>query len=313
MAYRLDPEEPLHAGAGRIVRDEVEGALAELDAGSHERDTRVHRARRHLKRARAVLRLVRPGSGPPLVHLDRQLRDAARLVATTRDAAVAVQAFDAVRERFPDETDWPAFRLVRTGLVLRHRSLILSTVTAGRIDDLRSELEHTRRTMTPWAPGAGGFEAIAPGLAATYRSGRVGMAAAYRRPSAERFHDWRRHVRYHALHAALLRGGCGRVAESRIKRAGRLAETLGVEHDLSVLGALLVERPARFGGPAAVFPLLDLIERRRAELRAVARPAGKRLFRARPAHVVDRFGQRWADRPGRGATSGTGFRRTVAA
>lgn len=293
MAYRLIADEPVHAGTGRIVGEEIDAALAELNAGPLERDTRIHRARRHVKRARGVLRLVRHDLGDEFVAADRRLRDAARLVATTRDSAVAVQAFDSVMSRFPRQGNRPAFQLVRTGLVLRHRSLVLAPATAGRLDGFRQELLAFRDAMPLFPLAPAGFELIAPGLLATYRRGRGAMAAAYGRPSAERFHDWRRHVRYHALHAALLRDRCGHIASARMRRAGSLAETLGAEHDLAVLGALLVERPARFGGPAAVFPLLDLIERRRAELRAQARRLGKRLFGARPAQLVGRFASRW--------------------
>jgi hypothetical protein len=313
MAYRLNRDEPVAAAARRVVREEVDAALAELGAGPLERDTRVHRARRHVKRARAALRLTRTGLGEQFSALDRRLRDAARLVATTRDSAVAVQAFDSVMTRFSAEAERPAFQMVRTGLVLRHRSLVLSNSTIDRLDGFRNELVLFAATVPAWSVAASGFAALESGLRSTYGSARETMDAAYRRPSAERFHDWRRHVRYHALHAALLSGVCGHVATARVKRAGRLAETLGIEHDLAVLGALLVERPARFGGPAAVFPLLDLIERRRAELRAAARPLGSRLFGARPSRVAERFARRW----GAGAASvdarGASMRRVVAA
>jgi hypothetical protein len=157
------------------------------------------------------------------------------------------------------------------------------------------------------------FEAAARGLRSTYSRARAEMAAAYRRPSAERFHDWRRHVRYHALHASLLRDVCGRVAASRARRAGDLAETLGVEHDLAVLGSLLMDRPAPFGGTRSVAPLLDLIERRRTELRTAARPAGKRLFAARPAEVTNRFTRRWEHHLRRETAVPAGLARSVAA
>lgn len=91
MAYRLSRGEPVHHAATRIAGEELSAAIVQL---RHHGDphSRVHTARKAIKRARALLRLVRGGLGPAFAAENLALRDAARLLSQRRDAAVALTA-----------------------------------------------------------------------------------------------------------------------------------------------------------------------------------------------------------------------------
>ncbi len=59
MSYRLKKEEPLAAGIRRLAREQLEQALGEIKAVSHEDGgAAVFATRKHIKRTRALLRLA---------------------------------------------------------------------------------------------------------------------------------------------------------------------------------------------------------------------------------------------------------------
>src|SRR4051794_33277378 len=92
MAYKLKDDEALAEGVRRIARAELVEAI-EIAKGTREVDnTPVHETRKHLKKARAALRLVRKEIGRSLFRQqDHRLRDIGHLVSEVRDAEVRLQ------------------------------------------------------------------------------------------------------------------------------------------------------------------------------------------------------------------------------
>ena len=76
----------------RICRKQIECALAIAKGEKETDDTPVHETRKHLKKARAALRLVRKEIGRGLFRQqDHCLRDVGRLISEIRDAEVRLQ------------------------------------------------------------------------------------------------------------------------------------------------------------------------------------------------------------------------------
>src|SRR5438876_12383281 len=92
MSYELRHEECLGDGLRRICRKQVELALAFTRGEKETDDTPVHETRKHLKKARAALQLVKKEIGRGLFKKqDRCLRDVGRLISEIRDAEVRLQ------------------------------------------------------------------------------------------------------------------------------------------------------------------------------------------------------------------------------
>src|SRR3954469_2781019 len=92
MSYQLRADEALADGLRRICRDEICKAVSVADGSRQTADTPVHQTRKHLKKARAVLRLVRKEIGHAMFRQqDHRLRDAGRLVSEVRDAEVRLE------------------------------------------------------------------------------------------------------------------------------------------------------------------------------------------------------------------------------
>ena len=92
MSYQLRPGQRLGNNLRRICRKQIEAALAITKGDKETSDTPVHEVRKHLKKARAAVRLVRKEIGRGLFReQDHALRDVGKLTSEIRDAEVRLQ------------------------------------------------------------------------------------------------------------------------------------------------------------------------------------------------------------------------------
>jgi CHAD domain-containing protein len=292
MSYRLRVSEPIAEGVRRIATAQVDAILDALDARALSPDEAVHRVRERCKRVRALLRLARPALGRHYEEADARFRDAARTLTAVRDAAVLVGAHDALVGHFRHEVGRRAFAPVRRALTLRRRALADGD-QAVLLEALREAMTQARAEIGAWSLEGEGYDALREGLRCEHRRGRWAFRTACADPSDERLHEWRKRVKDHWYHALLLRDAWRRVERAWSHEAKRLADLLGDDHDLAVLAQALYGEPDRFGRLRTVQALLGLIDRRRGELQAVARPLGGRLYAEHPGAFVARLGAYW--------------------
>ena len=286
-------------------------------------ETAVHELRKSLKRLRALLRLLEPRLGEDtFAREDAALRGSAKKLAGARDSDVLLATLDALIERHPR-------KLEGRGGVLRLRAHLLSERERARRETLGdagvraevlAELQACRVRVSAWRlDDHGGVELVQPGLTRLYRQGRgrYRRAAHGRGDAAHALHRWRKRVKElrYAAQMLLLDEGQEptvrpkrgrdrrRWARSRKdaawlrrveRRADKLGEILGDEHDLAVLGEYVRAQRTRGAGAGARSGarsrklLRKLIARRRRELRKAALREGERLYRRSPQKFVRR-------------------------
>ncbi len=89
MSYELRAEESLGDGVRRVCRRQIALAMEASQSARTERDSPVHRTRKHLKKARAALRLLDGVvARDEFERARKRLRDVARLLSDIRDAEV---------------------------------------------------------------------------------------------------------------------------------------------------------------------------------------------------------------------------------
>ena len=291
MSFRLDPREALAGGLERSAREQLEHALGELGEPGRDCHAAIHEARKSCKRLRGLLRLARHGLGAKVYRRENAaLRDAARRLSALRDAEALLETYDALDARFAGVVDRRRIAPVRRALAGRHAALSESDLET-RVAAFCDDLEGVRARLPSW-PLADDFEVLARGLKQTYKRARQAMDAAYDAPSGERFHDWRKRVKYHRYHLELLAALWPRQVAGRRKEVKALGGMLGDEHDLVVLEAVLVADAGSFGEASARL-VGALAARRRAELRVAMRPLGQRLFAEPPGALARRFAVYW--------------------
>lgn len=297
MPYRFRRRETVLAGVRRIAREQVDDALAAARAvNSHPHDA-VHEVRQRCKKVRGLLRLVRSRMTTGYRKENAFFRDAAAGLSHLRDAQSMVVCFDRLCACFPDETENPPIAAI--GRQLRRRRRRLAAGTAGKglrkqLKRFRRQMREARQRVNRWQLAADEFDALAGGFNQTFCSAWDAMMRAYRDPTAENFHEWRKHVKYHGYHCRLVRGVWPAVMDACRDAADKLGEWLGEDHDLAMIRQCLLQAPDEFGKLSAVNALVELIDRRRGQLHALAQPVGFRLFAHDPAAVTQWLADCWS-------------------
>ena len=285
MPYAILPEDPsVEAALRRIAREEAEGALA-LTQGTGDLGPRVHAMRKTVKKLRGLLRLVRPVF-PHARAENAMLRDAGRGLSDLRDAAVQLATVERLSGEMPEER---RLRLLapfrdaagRQDAQAAPRLLPAFAAAMAGLRD-RSETWHLRRD---------GWEALEPGLAATWAAARADQKTARKHPTPDALHDWRKRVKDHWYQARLLRPIWPAMMDPHIAAADELGEALGQVNDLAVLRDRLEAAPLE---EALRSEARDLADLRHAALMARALPLGQRLLAGRARTLTDRWGAWWA-------------------
>ncbi|MGD9762802.1 MAG: CHAD domain-containing protein [Candidatus Binatia bacterium] len=274
MAYRLETEERIDDAVRRIAGEQIEQAVARLPAKRTPSVEAVHEIRKRLKKTRAVLRLVRDALGPAYQAENAALRDIAAKLAPLRDAAVVVESFDGLRQRFRAEMRSRAFARLRDALLERQRAAARS-VDAGRVGEVRQDLQVLLTRIATWHIDGDPGGAVISGSTRAYQRARKGFRRAYRDGSPECFHEFRKAAKDCWYHTCLLEPMWRPVLKGYRTALHDIGDLVGEEHDLSVLADVL--RGLEGVDANAVHTAGGLIDRRRHDLRAEVAPVAARV------------------------------------
>jgi CHAD domain-containing protein len=281
----LDPDEYPAAGIRRIGRGQIDLALGQLqNSPAQDLDEGIHEARKAFKRQRAVLRLVRGVLGPEAYRRENEVfRDAGRELSDMRDRQVMVETLDVLMSRYANRIPPGAFAGLRAALVGEYEAARERVHDGGQaIGPVLVKVRAARRRVAGWPlPPDGDSAFLAPGFERIYRRGRLAWRAAKKDPNTETLHELRKRAKdlWHAAEVLTPHRPkrMGKVA----RRAHRLADAVGDDHDLAVLVEAARERSATLS-PDELRLLEGLIERRRARLQS------KGLSRARSLYAPPR-------------------------
>jgi CHAD domain-containing protein len=293
MSYRLHFNKSLADGMPRIVREQLDRAIAELTGDDTDLPEAVHQVRKRCKKIRGLLRLFRGSFSASYSQKNAWFRDLARRLSAARDAEAMLETLDMLCDAFGEDLGADAFATLRHALVARRAEVQEDVELPQRVRDTIAQLQDARIRVLGWSPDEGGFAAVEKGLARTYRRARKALHASYKTPTPDRFHEWRKRVKYHWYHLRLLRELWPVPMKALAAETRQLADLLGTDHDLAVLRETLVQEHDELGGREEVNALAALAERRQDQLRAEAQTLGWRLFAETPADFCHRLHACW--------------------
>jgi CHAD domain-containing protein len=263
-------------------------------------DETIHEVRRGLKRARATLRLMRGAIGPDAYHHHNVLlRDAARPLTPLRDSIILIRTLKGLAN---GQSGADAFRAdLRRHLRLEHASA-RAHLSAADIKKLTATLAAARQGLAELPDELLDRGALRAGLERAYRSARRAYRRARKRASDPNLHEWRKQTKYY-LHQLELVAALDkdRFARSR-KRAARLADRLGDDHDLAVLSEKILQHAHSANSPSrnpAVEELLRRLAQRRKRLQRKAARLGEPLYSSRARRIGRKVGRKAGRKVGR--------------
>jgi CHAD domain-containing protein len=286
MSYRLDLDEPVPAALRDVATERLERAVRRLrEEHGDDPVEAVHGARKDLKKARALLRLARPGMPRDAYRREnRTLRDIGRAMSGGRDADVMVETSEALADRFGHSRELAALHR-RLAAHARGRQ------DAADVGALVDALHQAAERAASWPFGDCDLATLQAGEKRAYRDGRRAFADARANPSPERLHEWRKRAKDLWYHHRLLANAWRGPMKAHADECDALGKLLGDDHDLATLADTLTAADGVDAPPSVdVDTLTCLIERRREELRAEAFALGERLYAERPKAHARRIG-----------------------
>jgi hypothetical protein len=310
VAFALRPKRRLERELRRLAKKQLESARESLRARAG--DPAIHKARKRVKKLRAILRLVDDEpQADQRRDAEKMLRQAGHALSAMRDADVMIETFDALRERYPRRLSEHSYAIVRRHLVFvkscsetqaRRARLLARTAGCLRAVERSARRWPLPKLRTPDLPRL---------IKAAYREGRAEMKRAVVSNASVDVHRWRRRSKALWYDLRLLKELAPRV-RPLADALKRLDALLGDDHNLHVLAAELSSQASLRPNPG-VDKVIALAFSEQAKLRSEAFDLGRRLFGMRPkefAAELDAYLRPPARRPRRFPWP---FRRTSAA
>jgi CHAD domain-containing protein len=294
MAYRLKLDEPMDTGFRRILAEQIDRAIIRIEAGAaDDAVTSVHEARKCLKRARALLRFVRPLlDNAAFKAMNGTLRDVGRALSGTRDLDVLGLTL----------ADLRASRALKATVLQRleaelaaARAESAAVAGVGQVTaEVRQALVAQLRAVVAGVPDvaiAASEDRLATGgLAACLADCRKSFRHAFETGDGEAFHEWRKSVQLHWRHMQLVQRAWPDYAHARIEEARALSALLGSDRDLDLLQAFAASRSL----PRTMLrQVADMVESRQQGLRTAAKARGKRLLAEGTTGFCRRLASYW--------------------
>jgi hypothetical protein len=286
MAYRIDFDHPLRDEVARIASEELSAAarcLEQQPAGPHEA---IHDARKHLKRTRALYRLIASGAREFAAAENLRLRDIAARLSHLRETAALAESARYLASRMEAE-DIRAVVLRTAGLLEERRERIDTSEAeiAGRLAAVVGELRSARAALAELHLPKGGKKTthcLAAGWQAVGKKAARALEDCAGTHESQPFHDLRKRTQDRWMHAALLRAIWPSALRAIQNEAKALVDLLGHEHDLAVLDAHLATAAdfETLGEDREI--LRSAIFSQRQELQSAARAAARDIFRGGP-------------------------------
>jgi len=243
----------------------------------------IHVIRKELKRARAALRLLRHCLGDALYRReDSLLRDAARSLTPARDAKVM---FETLRHHDPHKGAPNRGAFVRGLYAVLGEQRRMAQSRLRKSDLLRAaaglRLIARRAAALPDRQLAQAPARMA--LKSAYKSARKSFARACSRPTDELLHGCRKQTKYFAseIEIEIMLGFGPKHFAKSCKRANKLAEQLGDDHDLALLTKEILRHAKGAHAPSrddSAEELLGHLAGRRRALQRKAFRLGRRLY-----------------------------------
>ena len=265
MAFCFKKRETVSKAIGRLGRERIENALECLKDWS--RPEAIHCARKDIKKARAVIRLVRREIPKKAygreIHL---LREAAKHLAGPRDAVVKVNTLRNLMRHFKDQIAPGALRHVRAALHSAANEEAKRFAKEKKAKTVERLLRRAAKEFECLTVSGKGWKALFPGVKTAYSKGRCAYQTVLKDPAPENFHEWRKRAKDLWYQVSLLRPVWPEQMDAMASELETLGEYLGDDHDLFVLQEAVEGRCASNGNARELETLIQLIEKRQREL-----------------------------------------------
>lgn len=225
----------------RAVDTELSDALTLLRSTSESSSKRVHETRKHLKRARALLRLGAPGKKAR--RLQARLGLVARSLGRVRDPVAQADTW----HRGEDYFEQPEREIVGAALAERRARLATPAREGLRLARAARVLEDVKERVARLDLHKASTRSVEHEARVAYRRARRALELVRSEPTAENVHELRRAAKRHQYQLQFLEQLAPKRLKAQRKQLHHLTELLGLHHDVVGIEEQVVTRAPMSG------------------------------------------------------------------
>lgn len=279
-----------------MARHHLDAAVQHLEEQRTGLHDAVHQARKQLKRARALIRLVEHVDAKRLRPIRRALSEAARGLSEVRDSTALVECAAALAPYLEGRQAGDMAPALSEAVKRRRDLLAIEAPTSARLTDpviaaCRKAIEDIEHVSFDDVESAA--ETLAEGRSRNHRKARTTLEACHHGGHPEAFHDLRKCAQATVFQAGFLAAAWPFAFAAEAAEAKALTDILGQEHDIEVLNILLHSEPHLFGAIADRDRLAELLMERRSALRHDAMTIAERLYAGTGKEEAKRLAALW--------------------
>ena len=234
MGYRIKNGETLQIALQRISLELLETSLGMLNDPTANRDVAIHEVRKVCKKVRAILWLIRDEIDGKTYRADNiHFRTLSALVAPARDSYLTWLAVQNME--LPSD--------VKASLLLDLEVTYQQAMSDAPLESTIVQLTEGIQRVQSWSFKKQGFGIISPTLKRMYKRGKSHMKFAYKHPTPDNFHEWRKNVKYLRYHLQILQPTASTLLGGTIQQVDELGDVLGRANDLYELKQRLFTHP----------------------------------------------------------------------
>ena len=291
MSLRVDLDQKISKNADRILAGRLEKCRLALQQDDPHQA--VHEVRKQLKKIRAFSRLMRGEIGEKSYKMTNMYyRDLGHKMSEARDAAAMLETLDLIKDSVDNKPEEKALQDIKNHLSARKSAVTRILFNRKELlDTVETDLQRAESIHDSWKIKHNNFAAFRGGLGKTYKRCRKAMKKAYKKNTPEAFHDWRKRSKYLRYHINLLREIWHHPMKGMEKELHQLTDYLGDDHDLTVLKKQI--EAMDYENKEAKAYIINIIDRKKAELQRLARPLGEKLLLDNKKDFLNRIKLYW--------------------
>ena len=277
MSLRLSNKMSPAAGVRRLARRELGKAADALTRPRRPAES-VHVARKHVKKVRALLRLVRKRVGSKVYRAENtDLRELGRQLSAVRDAQVVLKILSGLREVAACQPEASALKTLHEQLTDSSAGAASPNLSAKAARDRASEFERCRRRVNRWSLKKLVWPDLTKALVRSYRRNQTALARYDSRRTPLNLHEWRKRTKDFWHQLLMLEARLCRSLRRLAPVVESLTEAQGEAHDLDLLLAALNAQRGHLpaGGRTLI---LQLIQKRLRQLEQKILKTGRKVF-----------------------------------
>lgn len=229
MDYRLKENEKLSRGIRRIAERQAAG-ITQCLKGDAKQSEAVHAARTHIKKLRALARLIRKPIGRKLyTDCNDILKDIAKSLAPLRDAYVRLRTLERLKQAHPEQL--PGQPALQTLLTQAQPANL--PVHAQSAKWRKRQVNRLLAMIGSWPLDGIKKRTLKKGIERSSHRVRKKFKEAKKLSTVENLHTWRKAAKDLAHQMAVMEDVV-RIKAKQLAIAKKLGQLLGDDHDLAM-------------------------------------------------------------------------------